>query len=897
MVAETFVSFAQNGEDVVLWRALGHVAHGTYVDVGAADPIELSVTKAFHDRGWCGLNVEPVPEFAELLRRDRPDDVTVAVAAGRAHEDGRTFYSVPGTGLSTLQRSEAQRAADGGWDIDEVVVSVRTLDEILEQAGFGGRPIHFCKIDVEGAESEVLAGFDLSRWRPWVLVVESTRPLSSEESHESWEPTVINAGYRFCLFDGVNRFYAVADRSEVARLLNAPANPLDSPYVSYREQRQQELLERTTRQLEALTELNAAGVHNELERWRQRATSMGQDTLRWREQALKLGGSLNASQNELAATQREWLAVQRELAATLATVSWRVTKPLRAVRRSLRSAPNFRGVVSWAAVRRLPAPISADGAGSRVAASGSEPMSGGPTSPQERAAGGARYVGDRGWTDEEFALASRLETVASVINGESPKSPSLDLPLAMAGFEEAVAGSSLPPPAVVWLAFVAVHARYPSEDELDRKMEVLELDGPLALARSLFDEAEAVAGMGAGSTASVRIIADGVLVDVTHTASHDLHTGIQRVVRETVSRWRDQHSLTLIAWSYETGSPSALPEDEARRFSSWRMHMHGLGGVPRSPLIGSPPVVIPWRSVVILPELAGEPLRTDRYRALLRSGVSRGLSAIGYDLIPITLKETVADGMSEVFADYLGVLKYGERIAAISESSAREFTGWAASLSGQGLTGPLVVGYPLPTEVPALDVSVIDRTRTELCLDALPMVLVVGSHEPRKNHSTVLLAAEHLWREGMAFHLVFIGGSAWKSDWFDERVSVLRETGRPVQVIRRASEEALWATCHLARFSVFPSFAEGFGLPVAESLACGTPALTSDFGSMAELAEGGGVVAVDPRDPLAVTAAMRELLLDDELIERLCNEAKSRCWRTWDEYAAETWRYLTDGDA
>ena len=53
----TFVSYAQNFEDVMLHRALNHVVRGFYIDVGAADPEALSVTKAFYDNGWHGINV------------------------------------------------------------------------------------------------------------------------------------------------------------------------------------------------------------------------------------------------------------------------------------------------------------------------------------------------------------------------------------------------------------------------------------------------------------------------------------------------------------------------------------------------------------------------------------------------------------------------------------------------------------------------------------------------------------------------------------------------------------------------------------------------------------------------------------------------------------------------
>ena len=81
MDVDTFVSYAQNSEDVVLWRALRTIANGHYIDVGACDPVEYSVTKAFYDRGWSGINVEPVESYAAKLRKSRPRDTTYEVAA------------------------------------------------------------------------------------------------------------------------------------------------------------------------------------------------------------------------------------------------------------------------------------------------------------------------------------------------------------------------------------------------------------------------------------------------------------------------------------------------------------------------------------------------------------------------------------------------------------------------------------------------------------------------------------------------------------------------------------------------------------------------------------------------------------------------------------------------
>jgi glycosyltransferase involved in cell wall biosynthesis len=174
------------------------------------------------------------------------------------------------------------------------------------------------------------------------------------------------------------------------------------------------------------------------------------------------------------------------------------------------------------------------------------------------------------------------------------------------------------------------------------------------------------------------------------------------------------------------------------------------------------------------------------------------------------------------------------------------------------------------------------------------MVLCVGSHEPRKNHLSVLHAAELLWREGRQFSLVFVGGNGWHGEQFETRLSELRAAGRPVEAIRALPEELLWAAYRVAHCLVFPSLNEGFGLPVAESLASGTPVITSGFGSMADIAAPGGALLVDPRDDHDLRDALRTMLTDPATHARLSREARHHELRTWEHYAADAWAFLVD---
>jgi glycosyltransferase involved in cell wall biosynthesis len=254
--------------------------------------------------------------------------------------------------------------------------------------------------------------------------------------------------------------------------------------------------------------------------------------------------------------------------------------------------------------------------------------------------------------------------------------------------------------------------------------------------------------------------------------------------------------------------------------------------------------------------------------------------------------ETCADGMSLGFAKYLAAAARVDRIATVSETAAVEYEGWRRMLAGTGLSGPEIRAIPNAAEARASTAADVEAARQLMSVGSLPVVLTVGSHEPRKNHLPLLHAAETLWREGLEFTLTFIGGNSWNSDLFTERVAELQRRDRPVQVVLSVSDELLWAAYRVAYCTVFPSIHEGFGLPIAESLACGTPVITSNYGAMREAAEGGGALLVDPRHDADLTAALRRILTDGSLRDRLASEATNTPVRTWDDFAAETWEYF-----
>lgn len=200
----TWVSYSQNFEDVILMRAFSDVAQGFYIDVGAQHPLIDSVSRAFYEKGWRGIHVEPVPAYAQALREDRPDETVVQAMLGERNDRLR-FYEIPNTGLSSSVQSIAQAHAAHGFRVEETEVEQTTIASIFDNAG--DQPIHWLKIDVEGNELSVLRGWLRHPARPWTVVMESTLPLCQSPTHQTWESHLRARGYSFVYFDGLNRFY------------------------------------------------------------------------------------------------------------------------------------------------------------------------------------------------------------------------------------------------------------------------------------------------------------------------------------------------------------------------------------------------------------------------------------------------------------------------------------------------------------------------------------------------------------------------------------------------------------------------------------------------------------------------------------------------------------------
>lgn len=217
------ISYAQRFEDLYLMRCFGGRAEGFYIDIGSGHPVYDNMSFAFYLKGWSGVTVEPNPWLARLSRAVRPRDrhleTLVGAAAGEA-----TFYVVNDFhGLSTMIEGHARMAqSQFGKASKAIVVPVTTLGELCEQ--HAPRTFDFLKVDVEGAEQDVLLNGDWQNYRPKVVVVEALAPYTLAPAWAGWEPFLAMHGYRYVWFDTLNRYYLAEEAEELARCFEtAPA--------------------------------------------------------------------------------------------------------------------------------------------------------------------------------------------------------------------------------------------------------------------------------------------------------------------------------------------------------------------------------------------------------------------------------------------------------------------------------------------------------------------------------------------------------------------------------------------------------------------------------------------------------------------------------------------------
>ena len=380
-----------------------------------------------------------------------------------------------------------------------------------------------------------------------------------------------------------------------------------------------------------------------------------------------------------------------------------------------------------------------------------------------------------------------------------------------------------------------------------------------------------------------------LLLDLSHTSHTRARTGIQRVAR-AIHRELEGRCEAVCFDPYEGAWRPLEPWEERNltaadpasgRGARWPLGAR-VRGRARAFLHRTPPLEAPRPGDkgpvgVIVPEI----FSADAAAGLpaLFAAARGPRVALFHDAIALQFPEYTPRSTSARFPGYLRDLLQFDGVAAVSEDSRRclvDYWAWlGAARTPQVAAIPLGIDTPRanPPPAPAGDV---------------PTVLCVGSIEGRKNHAALLDACESLWSRGARFELRLIGlANPETGAPALERIERLRAAGLPVRYAGPEGDGALEAAYGECAFTVYPSIAEGFGLPVAESLVRGRPCLCRTEGALGEIAAGGGCMSLGAAGAGEIAAAMGVLLASPYELALLGAAARARRFKGWAQYAGE----------
>jgi len=263
------------------------------------------------------------------------------------------------------------------------------------------------------------------------------------------------------------------------------------------------------------------------------------------------------------------------------------------------------------------------------------------------------------------------------------------------------------------------------------------------------------------------------------------------------------------------------------------------------------------------------------------------LAAVFHDAIPVKLPHITWPQSVQRHPEYMKLLAGFDRTWAISAATKRDFTGF---WRWQGVTPKS------PVEVVELGADFDGGLRVQrdaIIPKGVPSLLCVGIVEPRKNQSFLLDVAEALWRGGVNFELHVVGRvNPHFGKPILKRMQSLQKREVRFRFHAQAGDRDLGRLYANARAVVFPTIAEGCGLPLLEALWRGVPCVCSDLPVLRENADGGGCLVAKVNDVGDWSAQLRAVLTDEAENRRLQTEAMARPLPRWADTAQMLLRAL-----
>ncbi|MEM1156884.1 MAG: glycosyltransferase [Verrucomicrobiota bacterium] len=375
-----------------------------------------------------------------------------------------------------------------------------------------------------------------------------------------------------------------------------------------------------------------------------------------------------------------------------------------------------------------------------------------------------------------------------------------------------------------------------------------------------------------------------IYIDVTSSCKWPRPTGVQRCVRGMYLDLKKRSDVMPLVWQESLQTYCRLTPNQhvhLRDLSLFPLEQRYTSKISRIlQFIGNR-----WRPVDLQQELqAGdvflqaEIFQDDRIEWMQRVFPEiPEVRKVGvfYDALNWSHSHLSATGRLTRFEDYMQQFACFDALTAISEFSADAIQEFWQEVPVKG-PEPKVI-YPV--------LGWKKRPKLKSTRERTLRIPYVATLEPRKNHLALLDACEQLWDEGRDFQLVLVGREGpGQGKQISGKIKKWIKEGKPLEWYSGMSDFGVKRLYQQARFTLYPSLVEGFGLPILESLWFGAPCLCHQEGAVAETSQGGGCYRVDVKRVESLADGIRKMLDDQKFILRLSREAKERKFRFWSDY-------------